>query len=361
MECPICIEPYNSSDRKPMSLECGHSLCGPCLESLFKTKRECPIDRIRILKPLEAIPINFGVLQIIEATKSLSDLKLAPPEPPVPIPVNISPYNEGLHPTSSIIPKHSASEEREARINRFMNYKARTDYNREALETRMYSQVPHAEVHYPKHIRDIEFKKRNVVVKNLPLDFTEAVLRYLFKDYGEIESVKLVTEVTIERDANGKIEKNKVTNGTGFVLFQNQSDAEKAIQELNGIVIDDKTLFLQMWKPRSEWTKRPKQSKEVTSESPSINSYNPHISSFNPYFPPNESYHYQQPQYIPISNPYSSIPPQAYNPYINPPMNMQNSIPFYQAQSNSQAPYKRYQKKSFYPQSVYNPYHHKRY
>ena len=355
MECPICIEPYNSSDKKPMSLECGHSLCGPCLESLFKSKRECPIDRTRIFKPLEAIPINYGVLQIIEATKSLSDLKLAPAEPPVPIPLKNSPSNERLPPSSPNIKKYAISEERKDMIKRIIDSQASSAYNRGARE------VPHYEAHYPKHIRDIEFKKRNVVVKNLPIDFTEAVLRYLFKDYGHIESVKLVSEVKIERDAHGKIEKNKVTKGTGFVLFQNQTDAERAIQELNGTVIDDKTLFLQMWRPRNEWTKRPKQSAEAPSEPDPFNSYNSQSSSYNPYFSSSESYSYQQPQSMPISNPYSPIPPQPYNPYIQSPINMQYSMPHYQPQSNSQVPFKRYQKKSSYPPSVYNPYHPKRY
>lgn len=362
MECPICIEPYNSSDKKPMSLECGHSLCGPCLESLFKTKRECPIDRTKIYKPIEAIPINFGVLQIIEATSSLSNLKLSSPElpesqePPVPMPVKLSPSDKRLTPPSESSNKYSNSGHISARVKGLLESQARVAQFRKTNETREYI------VYYgSNNVKQGEFRKRNVVVKNLPIYFNEALLKDLFKEYGRIESVKVVTEEKIERDANGKIEKTKVPKGTGFVMFQSQYDAERAIQELNGVVIDDKTLFLQMWKPRSEWTKRPKQSKEPSSESTSFNSYNPDTTSFHPSYPNTNSYPYQQSQSQPISNPYSPIPSQPYNPYIHPPMNMQYTMPLYQPQSNYQAPSKQYQKRSPYNPSVYNPYHPKRY
>jgi hypothetical protein len=50
-ECPICIETYSSlkeSKIRLMSTYCGHIICKPCMEDLFKNMNEkvfCPVCR----------------------------------------------------------------------------------------------------------------------------------------------------------------------------------------------------------------------------------------------------------------------------------------------------------------------------
>lgn len=50
ISCPICLEVYYANENKiPLCLECGHTLCKKCLESLSKNQiLECPIDKRRI-------------------------------------------------------------------------------------------------------------------------------------------------------------------------------------------------------------------------------------------------------------------------------------------------------------------------
>lgn len=65
--------------------------------------------------------------------------------------------------------------------------------------------------------------KTNLIVNYIPANMTENNLRELFQAYGELESVKLMTD--------------KVTNislGYGFIKFAKESDASKAIEALNG-------------------------------------------------------------------------------------------------------------------------------
>ena len=58
--------------------------------------------------------------------------------------------------------------------------------------------------------------KHNLFVKNLPNNFSRTHLKKLFEKYGRISSLKL----------------NE--NGTAFVRYINESDADKVIKMLNG-------------------------------------------------------------------------------------------------------------------------------
>lgn len=45
-DCPVCLSQYNDSERRPMSLRCGHTLCNECTSCLTGAgQRRCPTCR----------------------------------------------------------------------------------------------------------------------------------------------------------------------------------------------------------------------------------------------------------------------------------------------------------------------------
>ena len=73
--------------------------------------------------------------------------------------------------------------------------------------------------------------KTNLIVNYLPQTMTQEEIRSLFSSIGEVESCKLI--------------RDKVTGqslGYGFVNYQLADDANKAIQTLNGLRLQNKTI-----------------------------------------------------------------------------------------------------------------------
>lgn len=62
MECPVCMEAYDSTAHVPLVLQCGHTLCAACVRSLPKP-RQCPLDRMPDTRRLSAIPRNYALLE----------------------------------------------------------------------------------------------------------------------------------------------------------------------------------------------------------------------------------------------------------------------------------------------------------
>lgn len=80
----------------------------------------------------------------------------------------------------------------------------------------------------------------NIFVGNLPFSASEADLRGLFADYGEIESVAIITD----RDTGR-------SRGFGFVELAADARADDAIRDLDGSSIDGRTIKVNQAKPRS--------------------------------------------------------------------------------------------------------------
>jgi len=80
----------------------------------------------------------------------------------------------------------------------------------------------------------------NIYVGNLPFDATESDLRSLFADFGNLDSVSLITD----RDTGR-------SRGFGFVELASSSDAAKAIESLNGRDWNGRRLTVNEAKPRS--------------------------------------------------------------------------------------------------------------
>ncbi|XP_062868410.1 ELAV-like protein 1b [Trichomycterus rosablanca] len=83
--------------------------------------------------------------------------------------------------------------------------------------------------------------KTNLIVNYLPQSMSQDELRSLFSSIGEVESAKLI------RDKVGGH-----SLGYGFVNYINPSDAERAINTLNGLRLQSKTIKVSFARPSSD-------------------------------------------------------------------------------------------------------------
>ncbi|KAI3512166.1 hypothetical protein L1887_19397 [Cichorium endivia] len=83
-------------------------------------------------------------------------------------------------------------------------------------------------------------KYTNLYIKNLDLDITEEILDQTFSKFGKIVSL------VISRDENG------VSRGFGFVNFENPDDARKAAEDMNGLDLGSKALYVARAQKKAE-------------------------------------------------------------------------------------------------------------
>ena len=81
----------------------------------------------------------------------------------------------------------------------------------------------------------------NIYVGNLSYSATEDQLRDLFAEFGQVESVSVITDRATGRP-----------RGFAFVEMSDDAQGQKAIDELNGKELDDRELKVNMARPRSE-------------------------------------------------------------------------------------------------------------
>lgn len=73
----------------------------------------------------------------------------------------------------------------------------------------------------------------NIFVGNLNYAITEDDMREIFEEYGELSSVKLITDKFTGR-----------SKGFGFVEMPDADEAKKAIEELNGAEVEGRTMVV---------------------------------------------------------------------------------------------------------------------
>jgi RNA recognition motif-containing protein len=73
----------------------------------------------------------------------------------------------------------------------------------------------------------------NIYVGNLNFRVNEEDLRHLFEEYGELSSVKIITDKYSGR-----------SKGFGFVTMDNDKHAAIAIKELNGRKFDNREIVV---------------------------------------------------------------------------------------------------------------------
>jgi RNA recognition motif-containing protein len=82
---------------------------------------------------------------------------------------------------------------------------------------------------------------KSIFVGNLNYSATETSVRSLFEQYGSVDQVNLITD----RDTGQ-------ARGFGFVQMNSNSDADRAIAELNGREIDGRALNVNEARPKPE-------------------------------------------------------------------------------------------------------------
>lgn len=90
----------------------------------------------------------------------------------------------------------------------------------------------------------IEESKTNLIVNYLPQNMTQEEIRSLFSSIGELESCKLIRDKVTGESGQSL--------GYGFVNYVRQDDAERAINQLNGLRLQNKTIKVSYARPSSE-------------------------------------------------------------------------------------------------------------
>jgi len=90
----------------------------------------------------------------------------------------------------------------------------------------------------------VEESKTNLIVNYLPQNMTQEEIRSLFSSIGELESCKLIRDKVT--GATGQ------SLGYGFVNYLRTDDAERAISQLNGLRLQNKTIKVSYARPSSE-------------------------------------------------------------------------------------------------------------
>ncbi|CAG9318308.1 unnamed protein product [Blepharisma stoltei] len=76
--CGICQQNFDSTQREPRMLQCGHSFCSLCLQELFgRGIKSCPEDSTAFnVSSVEELPKNFALLKFLTKTVPKVDNKL---------------------------------------------------------------------------------------------------------------------------------------------------------------------------------------------------------------------------------------------------------------------------------------------
>jgi RNA recognition motif-containing protein len=81
----------------------------------------------------------------------------------------------------------------------------------------------------------------NIYVSNLSFNVQDEDLKGFFTPYGEVTSVKIITDRETGR-----------SRGFGFVEMPDETASKKAIAELDGATVDNRTISVTVAKPKEE-------------------------------------------------------------------------------------------------------------
>ena len=80
---------------------------------------------------------------------------------------------------------------------------------------------------------------KKLYVGSIPFSATEESLREIFSGIGEVESVKIITDIDTGR-----------SKGFGFIEMSSADDAKKAIEQLNGTKLMERDLIVNEARPQ---------------------------------------------------------------------------------------------------------------
>jgi len=85
----------------------------------------------------------------------------------------------------------------------------------------------------------------NIYVSNLGFNIKDEDLGGLFKEYGEVSSAKVIIDKLSSQ-----------SRGFGFVEMPDENSAQKAIKELNGIMVDGRPIKVSEARPKENRSNR---------------------------------------------------------------------------------------------------------
>lgn len=80
----------------------------------------------------------------------------------------------------------------------------------------------------------------NIYVANLGFDMNDESLRGLFEDFGVVSSAKVIVDKFSSQ-----------SRGFGFVEMADENEAQKAVMELNGTMVDGRSIKVSEAKPKA--------------------------------------------------------------------------------------------------------------
>ena len=84
-------------------------------------------------------------------------------------------------------------------------------------------------------------QKQNLFIGSLAYATTDDTLKAFFEQIGPVASARVITD----RDSGR-------SKGFGFVEFENESDNQKAVDELNGKELDGREINVSLAKPKED-------------------------------------------------------------------------------------------------------------
>ena len=81
----------------------------------------------------------------------------------------------------------------------------------------------------------------NIYVSNLSFNVQDEDLKEFFTPYGEVSSAKVITDRETGR-----------SRGFGFVEMSDEAASQKAIAELNGATVDNRSISVSVAKPKED-------------------------------------------------------------------------------------------------------------
>src|SRR5215467_4285329 len=93
------------------------------------------------------------------------------------------------------------------------------------------SYIPSLQRQFSRRFFNKNNKHMNIYVSNLGFSVQDEDLREYFAEYGEVTSAKVITDKFTNR-----------SRGFGFVEMPDDAAAQKAIKELDGAVVDQRTI-----------------------------------------------------------------------------------------------------------------------
>lgn len=81
----------------------------------------------------------------------------------------------------------------------------------------------------------------NIYAGKLDYDTTEDELKVAFEQYGQVESVQIITDKYSGR-----------SKGFGFITMSSDEEAQKAIESLNGSQLGKQTIIVNKAKPKED-------------------------------------------------------------------------------------------------------------